>query len=448
MIATDYTDFYREIVKIQDARYKYKLLQVKPELCIMNLRFFTSIIANIMRIIRTFKNIASYIIMQVLLHSICLFNWHRHPDRINKIIIPAYTGLGNFVLKTPMIRALRDAFPDAHITIQAGSPYGTEFVLEGSDLINETKILKQESSYLEKIEFAFVLRREKYDLIFLPFDATPSFLMLQSLIANIPIRIGHHWKEIRGRDQWAKFLTHPVALKAGRHEIYLNLDLLIPLGITNVKNKDAFFSLHDAINVQHILPWNPISTRYWCVQLGAANAIVSVKRWDTTKFAAALDILIERYRMPVVALGDKYEREIYQQVQKLMKHDLIDCVGKTSIQEVAFIIKHSQVLLCHDSGLMHIAVALKTPVVAIYGPTDHTRTAPLGSQSQIIRKNLECSPCMYAFAKSEKEVADTCSHRNCMHSIEVDEVVGAVSRIFDIYMIEDKEKGDEIKNVY
>lgn len=374
-------------------------------------------------------------VMCIIVYTISLFNRRRYPNQIHKIIIPAYTGLGNFILKTPMIRALRAAFPKSHIAILAGNSYGTEFVLENSNLINETKILRQESSYLEKIKFALDLRREKYDLIILPFDATQDFLILQSLIANIPIRIGHHWKEIphdlRRLDPLTFFLTHPVALKAGRHEIDLNLDLLIPLGITNVGNKEPFFSLHEDINIQHIFPWNPVSARYFCVQLGAANAMLSVKRWDTTKFAAALDILIDRYRLPVVALGDEYERKIYQQVQNLMKHHLIDCVGKTTVQEVAFIIKHSQVLLCHDSGLMHIAVALKTPVVALYGPTDYTRTAPLGSQNQIIRKNMKCSPCMYAFAKSEKEVADECSHRNCMRAIEVNEVVDAVSRIIE-----------------
>lgn len=331
-------------------------------------------------------------------------------------------------MKTPMIRALRSAFPKSRIAILAGSSYGTEFVLENSNLIDETKILIQESSFLEKIKFAFELRKEKYDLIILPFDATPDFLILQSLIADIPIRIGHHWGEIpddlRRLDPSTIFLTHPVALKAGRHEIDLNLDLLIPLGITDVKNRETFFSIPADISV-------PLPARYWSVQLGAANAILSVKRWDVAKFAAVLDILIERYQIPVVALGDKYEREIYQQVQDLMKHDLIDCVGKTTIQEVAAIIKYSQVLLCHDSGLMHIAAALKTPVVALYGPTDYTRTAPRGSQNQIIRKNLECSPCMYAFAKSEKEVANECQHRNCMQSIEVDGVVEAVSRVFD-----------------
>jgi heptosyltransferase-2 len=327
-----------------------------------------------------------------------------------------------------MIRALRSAFPKSRIAILAGSSYGTEFVLENSNLIDETKILIQESSFLEKIKFAFELRKEKYDLIILPFDATPDFLILQSLIADIPIRIGHHWREIpddlRRLDPSTIFLTHPVALKAGRHEIDLNLDLLIPLGITDVKNRETFFSTPADISVS-------LPARYWSVQLGAANAILSVKRWDVAKFAAVLDILIERYQIPVVALGDKYEREIYQHVQDLMKHDLIDCVGKTTIQEVAAIIKYSQVLLCHDSGLMHIAVALKTPVVALFGPTDYTRTAPLGPHNQIIRKNLECSPCMYAFGRSEEEVADKCIHRNCMRDIEVEEVVDAVSRIIE-----------------
>ena len=385
---------------------------------------------------RTIKKKIALSILPALIQVILFFSFlinRRKVDlkNIKKILIPSYTGLGNFILKTPMIKALHKAYPKAQIIVLAGGCYGAEIVLKESNLVSNITTFKLDSSLFEKIKFAFKLRKEKYDLIFLPFDASPPFLRIFSLFAGIPIRIGHHYKELYGTDPWIKLYTHPVALKAGRHEIDLNLDLLVPLGIKNVKNKDTFFHLGEDVDIKHLLPWGPNSTRYWCVQLSAANAIKSVKRWKSVKFAKTLDILIEKYKFPVVALGDKNERENYQRVQKLMKNDLIDCVGKTKVKEVAMIIKKGMLLLCHDSGLMHISVALKIPVVALYGPTDYTRTAPIGPQHKIIRKNIDCSPCMYADAKSEKEVAATCIHLKCIKSIEVDQVVDAVSSILD-----------------
>jgi len=237
--------------------------------------------------------------------------------------------------------------------------------------------------------------------------------------------------KIKGKDPWEKFLSHSIPLKAGRHEIDLNLDLLVPLGITDVKNKETYFFLPKSIDVKDIFSNGSLPKRYWCVQLGAANANISPKRWDSTKFASAIDILIEKYNIPVIALGDKYERPIYHKVQDLMKNELIDCVGKTTIREAAFIIKNSEFLLCHDSGLMHIAVALKTPVVAIWGPTDYMKNAPIGPQHHMIRKNLDCSPCMYGFARSEIDVVKNCKHRNCMKLISIDDVVDVISTVLD-----------------
>ena len=381
---------------------------------------------NISKLLRGFELLALFIIFRP-------FSRRKAPRNIQKIIVPAYTGLGNFIMKTSMIRALREAFPEAYIVILAGNSYGTEFVLEGSNTIDEIIIHKQDSSFIEKIRFAFKLRKEHYDLIFMPFDASPDFLRVESLIADIPMRIGHHWKEIyktlQRFDPFTIFLTHPIALKAGRHEIDLNLDLLVPLGIDNVTEKETFISVPRDVDVSHLVEWDLSSRAYWCVQLGAASGLQTTKRWDPIKFAEALDMLIEKYNIPIIALGDKYDVNIYNQVQEQMKNKLIDCVGKTVIQEVAFLIKHSCLLLCHDSGLMHMAVALKTPVVAIYGPTDYTRTQPIGTNHILIRKDIECAPCMYAFARTENEIV--CSHRNCMKSIEVKDVVDAVSKVLE-----------------
>ena len=88
--------------------------------------------------------------------------------------------------------------------------------------------------------------------------------------------------------------------------------------------------------------------------------------------------------------------------------------------QVAALIEQCDLLVCNDSGLMHAAVAVGTPVVAIYGPTDIRRTAPLGGQHTVIRHELPCSPC---FKLEGDEQVHACSHHDCLMTITVDEVL-------------------------
>jgi ADP-heptose:LPS heptosyltransferase len=76
-------------------------------------------------------------------------------------------------------------------------------------------------------------------------------------------------------------------------------------------------------------------------------------------------------------------------------------------------------LVCNDSGLMHVAVAVETPVVAIYGPTDLRRTAPLGARHRVVRHPMACSPC---FKLEGDEQVHLCPHHDCLNTITADEV--------------------------
>jgi len=107
------------------------------------------------------------------------------------VLISAYTGLGNFILKTPMIKKIRELYPEAKIDIIAGNRFGTEFVLKDSHIINDILILKDNSSFIQKVLFFLALRKKEYDVIFLPFDAQPLFLIIGSYLAGIKKRVMH-----------------------------------------------------------------------------------------------------------------------------------------------------------------------------------------------------------------------------------------------------------------
>ena len=97
-----------------------------------------------------------------------------------------------------------------------------------------------------------------------------------------------------------------------------------------------------------------------------------------------------------------------------MRTSPIDLSGKTSLEELTGVLRTFSVFVTNDSGPMHIAAALGTPTVAVFGPTDERETGPIGQASRIIRKEVHCSPCLFKECPTD--------HR-CMHEVGVDDVV-------------------------
>ena len=121
------------------------------------------------------------------------------------------------------------------------------------------------------------------------------------------------------------------------------------------------------------------------------------------------------------------ERPIVDRFAAESSVSVLNLAGRTSVKEIASVIEGADALVCHDSGLMHVGNAVGTPLVALYGPTDHEYTRPLASTSVIIRNPLPCAPCMAGFAKTEEEAFRDCPiNFECMRRITVTEVYEAV----------------------
>jgi ADP-heptose:LPS heptosyltransferase len=123
-----------------------------------------------------------------------------------------------------------------------------------------------------------------------------------------------------------------------------------------------------------------------------------------------------------VLFGSQSEVEMIAAMAKDLGSQVRVAAGKTTVKQVAALIERCDVLVCNDSGLMHVAVAVKTPVVAIYGPTDFRRTAPLGEFHTIVRHSLTCSPC---FKLEGDYQPRSCPHHDCLMTIDPLEVFDA-----------------------
>ncbi len=143
-----------------------------------------------------------------------------------------------------------------------------------------------------------------------------------------------------------------------------------------------------------------------------------LREWMPERFAAIGDRLVEHFNADVLIFGGRQERELVQTVAGLMKAQATTFPGTLHIRELAACISACNLFLTNDTGPMHIATAVKTPTVALFGPGNHHRFHPLGTEHHIIRHHVPCSPC--------KQFTDTCRNNICMKKICVDEVWAAI----------------------
>ncbi len=354
-----------------------------------------------------------------------------------RILLSAYTGLGNLVLKTPLISAIKQHFPNAVIDLIAGNAFGTEHLLKNSAQIRKTHLLKQDAPLLEKISFFRQLRQENYEYIFLPFDANKNFLMWGSYIAGIPSRLRHkdapintpldHVKMLLKKWRYPK--TAFIDLAAGRHETQLNLDLLQHLYPKLSINKPPTYIKHD-FNIATLLEWHLAPKQYLIIQMGAANGQYPAKVWAPENFVQLLPLLYQAHQLPIVLVGDKGDLQTsIQPILDQLPADiplLINTAGKTSISQLMDLIDAAKLVICHDSGVMHIADALNTPLLALYGPTDHTRTKPLKPTSNILYSKGPHFNAMYHFGCTEAQLKAKGIGHEAMNGITVEQVLNAI----------------------
>ncbi|MBS0171406.1 MAG: lipopolysaccharide heptosyltransferase II [Nitrospira sp.] len=145
------------------------------------------------------------------------------------------------------------------------------------------------------------------------------------------------------------------------------------------------------------------------------------KRWPPQHFAEAADRLAERYGVPVVLIGGPAERPESLAVTERMHTKAVDLTGQTPVRWLPGLLRRASLLLTNDSGPMHIAAAVETPVVALFGPTDPVKTGPYGQRHVVLSYAVECRPCMRR--DCTRAVA-----LECLTAVQPEQVVQAVVR--------------------
>ncbi|MBI3654624.1 MAG: glycosyltransferase family 9 protein [Acidobacteria bacterium] len=151
---------------------------------------------------------------------------------------------------------------------------------------------------------------------------------------------------------------------------------------------------------------------------GATNS--RAKQWLAERFAAVADQVAERDGLHSLIIGTAGDVERANEVARLMRTQVVNLAGRTSIAELKGVLSLAALLISNDTGAAHVAAALGVPTIVVFGPTEHFATRPLAAKVAIMRHAVECSPCM---------LKDCPIDHRCMTGVETDEVYAAAKRL-------------------
>lgn len=344
-------------------------------------------------------------------------------DKI-KILVVRYRFIGDTILTLPFLKNLRLAYPDAQIDMLVAPKSGE--IIEDCPYVDNfiyfdtTKKHKYENGSGEKKNLFYyikLLKDKDYDKAYvLKRSLSSAFLVF---MAGIKERTGFN-TEHRGF-----LLTKKVKYDKNKHESQCFLDVLKADGI-EIKDE----SFENGINpeakkeIDKILEKTNSSQKRVIVHATATN---KGKIWPIENFAKITEYLINKKNAQVFFIGTDFDSKTYENMLSLISESLktppINLCGKLNLKESLALTAETDLLIGNDSGNLHMASSVKTPVIGLYGPMPFEKWYALGDNNILLKSDLPCMPCGLR-GKCKKNY-------ECMKKITVEQVINAIDKKFN-----------------
>ena len=344
---------------------------------------------------------------------------------MHSILIIAPNWIGDAVMTEPLLARLKEQYPDSNIDVLASTWVAPIYraCAEVHQVI-EAKFEHKQLQWGLRKQLAKELAVKKYQACFVLPNSLKSALI--PWLANIPFRVGYRG-ELRfglinvALDNPSKINRPPMV------EHYLALSQLLRAE----QISSSFNNIAPKLNISNAAKQS-VETKLSEAKINPANIYVMcpgaeygpTKRWPTTHFAdLAQRLIVSNPNTQIILLGSKGDHALAQEITSQAKQDacIHNWCGDTSLDEAIALIGMSKAVISNDSGLMHIAAALKTPQVAIFGSSDPGHTPPLSDKAKVIWLNLPCSPC-------HKRVCPL-GHLNCLNNILPEQVFATLNTL-------------------
>ncbi|MBN2331872.1 MAG: lipopolysaccharide heptosyltransferase II [Deltaproteobacteria bacterium] len=328
-------------------------------------------------------------------------------EHIAKIMIRTTNWLGDAVMTTPAMAQIRASFPEAEIVVIANPLVAQLFTCHPDcDRVLIFDKRSKDRGITGFLRFSQQLRREQFDLALLFQNAIEGALM--AFLAGIPRRGGY---PTDGRMLLINYRSPMTTATKELHHTDYYLQMLAGLGLEGSRPPLRLASTEMELQQAHEILGGG---RWIAINPGASYG--SAKRWFPERFAAVADQLAEKHQARIVLIGGPGEQQIGHDIAIKMEQPVLNLIGKTSVRDMIAAISCCSLIITNDSGPMHVAAAVGTPIVAIFGPTDHTTTSPLTTDFTLIRKPTPCAPCLLRQCPKDHQ---------CMTAITADEVFAA-----------------------
>lgn len=313
-------------------------------------------------------------------------------SKIDRILIRATNWVGDLVMTMPALEAVRENFSRSTLVVLA-RPWVIPLI-ENHPAVDRVLPLDKtgrfRSDLIEILKVARLIRQMRFDLAILFQNSFEAALL--AYLGGVRLRVGY---DTDGR---GLLLSHPVGRDdtiLNGHQVEYYLSILRAMG-WEARSRDPSLVVagKDIEAIGPMLSSGGIGPGDFLLGLSPGAIYGPAKRWPADRFAMIGDRAVEHWGAKVIVLGSPGEKEICGLVTGSMKHPGMDLCGRTTLGQAMALIQRCNLVVTNDSGLMHVAGALRTPTVAIFGSTNPATTGPLGEKARIVRHPVECAPCL------------------------------------------------------
>jgi heptosyltransferase-2 len=341
-----------------------------------------------------------------------------------RILVLRYRFIGDTILTVPFLRNLRRAEPTAYIAwvvapgsadVIKGIPYVDELIYWDPITIHADS-RGTHRSWKDKWRFIRELRARRFDKAYVLKRSLSSAII--AFLSGARQRVGF---DTEGR---GFLLTRRVPYRSDRHEVENFLEVLRADSVSVTDDYlEAWFSPDEERFAGEFLESRGVQAGELLVGIHpfAAN---QTRAWHEDNFIAVANSLQERFRVRILLFGGTKDAEGGEYLRERITPSPVMAVGATTLRQSMGLLSRCSLLVCNDSGIMHLGAALNIPLVAVFGPQSPVKFGPWGKNCRVVYGKFPCSPCRQKFFQ---ECAPSLRGKpECLEAVTVQEVLQAI----------------------